>query len=147
MATVDLTKGSAGYPAIKETAFTIIESGNLTVNVSGASDIMQSVDVPAGFLALGTVLQIVTAAVTTGAADMSCLVGDGDTAAGFGAANLGGAVNTCYHNDFSTASSFGLLGGKLYTAADTVDVKISNAFSNVTTYPVFKLKVYGLKAY
>lgn len=86
-----------------------------------ATDVLELFGVPAGTWAVATFAQVVKAEGATATAD----VGDGTDAAGFITnANLN-AVGWS-HSLVTTPFSVAVGGGKLYTAADTVDLRLDH---------------------
>jgi len=126
-------KGSAAYPA---------DSLNKTVRVEltldfpkiiaarsaagatalAASDVMEIIPIPAG-----TIVSNVGMVVTTAAGVTSTIsIGDGSAAAGYLAATSANATGTSGGVPVLSSGAFAptLSGGKLYSAADTIDVKL-----------------------
>jgi hypothetical protein len=97
-----------------------------------ATDTIKAINVPDDTLVLGTVTRVMTACTdTTATVD----VGDGDDVEGFDAAvDITAAAGTNgWTNNDADAYSMQIASGKVYSAADTIDV----LFNNDTTNGVF----------
>jgi hypothetical protein len=107
---------------------------SVSANSVSAGDTCQCLNVPAGFLALGAGIEVLTVESTTAAFGNKVSLGDGDDADGYITTAMG--VLTTAANVLSTAggNSLASLGGtctwtnaygpagKFYAAADTVDL-------------------------
>jgi hypothetical protein len=90
-----------------------------------ASDVMEIIPIPAG-----TIVSNVGMVVTTAAGVTSTLsIGDGSAAAGYLAATSVNATGTSGGVPVLSSGAFAptLSGGKLYSAADTIDITIGTA--------------------
>ncbi len=107
-----------------------------------ANEIAQLVNVPAGTIVHSVVLEVVKAGAGT---TLTAQVGDGDNALGFigtsdltaEAGTLYGLANTLTDGTPNVADP-AYFGGKLYTAADTIDVKVIG-YNTVTALPTVRL--------
>jgi len=100
-------------------------------NTTSAGDVLQMINVPANFLALGVLVEVQTKEWTT---STPVQVGDGDTTDGWLTtvqANLNTQLSTlslidAYTRDSTTVqtvnSVYGSAGGKFYSVADTIDI-------------------------
>ncbi len=107
-----------------------------------ANDICQAIPVKAGEIVIGGYLKVITG---NGASNVGS-VGDGDSAAGYLAATTD--FNTVATIPFgqapllqSASSTYGITGGKVYTADDTIDIKVL-AGGTVGSVAVMELCVY-----
>jgi len=103
----------------------------VAANTVTAADVLQMIDVPANFLALGVLVEVQTKEWTT---STQVQVGDGDNTDGWlttSQCNLNTVTSTlsiidAYTRDSTTVqtvvSAYGSAGGKFYSVADTIDV-------------------------
>jgi hypothetical protein len=107
-----------------------------------ANEIAQLIDIPAGTLVTGVVVEILRAAAGT---TYTAQVGDGDNALGYiGTSDLKAAVGTLYGPASTLAeaapnvASPAFFAGKAYGAADTLDVKVIG-YNTVTVQPKIRV--------
>ena len=133
--TFDRTDGVASLPfSGLDKAFLL--NSRITVPATAVStDVVQSVNIPAGTWVKGYAMLMVTPATAT---SISCTVGDGATADGWDASvDLKGAAGTW---TMSTPSdTYPALGGKYYPAADTIDITVT--VNTLTVGAVFDIFV------
>jgi hypothetical protein len=121
----------SGATAVPETANPAAYKMTRVINLAdtrfftgGAAinEVLEAIAIPAKTKVLGVVMEVLTVA---GAA-CTCDVGDGTTVGGYlSAFNLNTAANSaCSMPTILDAVATGYPGGKYYSAADTVDVKI-----------------------
>lgn len=138
MATKDLTLGGTVLVSEKDIPkFVLLQRTrdfSVAANTVTASDVLQMINVPAGFMALGVLVETQTVEQST---STPCQVGDG--------ADTDGWLTTAMCNlnststDLSTEgltfvsstvttnlSAYGGVGGKFYPVADTIDVIPNN---------------------
>ncbi len=138
MATVDVTKGAAGsaYPASDLPKVFIIENIiDFAATNRASGDILQVLQIKAGSYVLLAGLEVLTVEDSTATADL----GDGANADGYldgtdinaatgyfpsapAITNGTGTVITAV-----TTTLFAIMGGKFYTADDTIDLTLNNA--------------------
>jgi hypothetical protein len=129
MATRDLTLGGTVLVSEKDMPKVVLlqrsRDFSVAANTVTAADVLQMIDVPAGFLAMGVLVETQTVEWST---STPCQVGDG--------ADTDGWLTTamCNLNSTSTdicnsTSAYGALNGgrgKFYPVADTIDVIPNN---------------------
>lgn len=147
MAIVDLTGHTSGSPVSAGHPWIGVDNSVVIKNtvVANAShlngDVLQVMKVPAGLKVKSVSIKIVTPAVAT---TYTSHVGDGDDADGFDAAiDLEAAAGTVYHTAIGT-DAYGA-SGKLYTAADTIDMTLT--ITAATVYPTFDVIAECVKLY
>lgn len=84
-----------------------------------ADDIIQAIDVPAGFVFDKAVIRIITACTT----NVNVEVGDAGGAEAIASFDVDGTAGTCK----ATAETDSWAGGKVFTSADTIDVQFITA--------------------
>jgi len=136
--TVDLTKGAAGaaYPASDLPKVFIIENIiDFAATNRTATDILQALNVKAGTFVLLAGVEVLVVEDSTATIDL----GDGSNADGYlDAADIEAAVGYFDSSQAYTASTtnanavleeatrlYGVMGGKFYTANDTIDVTLN----------------------
>lgn len=104
------------------------------------NDIIQAIPVKAGWLVLGVVVKMITAAVGTAhTADIGITGGAAD---GFDAAiSLKGAAGTVTRT--VPADTNAVAGGLYITTADTIDV-LMKSIDTLTVFPTFEISAYGI---
>ena len=141
-------KGSAAYPAdsLNKTVrveitldFPAIIAARLAAGATAlaASDVMEIIPVPAG-----TIVSNVGMSVTTAAGVTSTIsIGDGSAAAGYLAATSANATGISGGVPVLSSGAFAptLSGGKVYAAADTIDITIGTAVPAAAVVRVFAL--------
>jgi len=129
-------KGTAAYPAndlnksvrvemVLDFPKIIAARSAAGATALAASDVMEIIPIPAG-----TIVSNVGMVVTTAAGVTSTLsIGDGSAAAGYLAATSVNATGTSGGVPVLSSGAFAptLSGGKLYSAADTIDITIGTA--------------------
>ena len=135
--TLGFNKGSAAYPAgdalnkssrVEVTLdFPKIIAARLAAGATAlaASDVLEVIPVPAGTVVSNVGMQVTTAAGVTS----TISIGDGTAATGYLAATSANATGWSGGVPVLSAGAFAptLSGGKLYTAADTIDITIGTA--------------------
>lgn len=152
MATYDYTGAAAGAPPShlehhkfvcfeKRLAASAIIASNTTLTANAkitAGDIIQAIDVPAGFIFLGSALYTVTAEGAAETVDIGIAGGD-EIQDGASSNNTAGeATLTLVGDDWGPDN----VTGYFFSAADTIDVK----FVNDTTTGDWILVVWGIMA-
>ena len=141
-------KGSAAYPAdsLNKTVrveitlnFPTIIAARTAAGATAlaASDVMEIIPIPAG-----TIVSNVGMVVTTAAGVTSTIsIGDGGAAAGYLAATSVNATGTSGGVPVLSSGAFAptLSGGKLYSAADTIDITLGTAVPAAAVVRVFAL--------
>jgi hypothetical protein len=137
--TVDMTAGTAqtivgGAVKISNTIDLNEASAKNVIATAGAlatTDIIQCLDIPAGMHVKNVFTKIVRAATGT---TLTCSVGDADSAAGWNAntTNLKAALGTIECGVGGTDAL--VTAGKLYAAADTIDLTL-NTVTSITDWP------------
>ena len=102
-----------------------------------ASDVMEIIPIPAGTLVSNVGMAITTAAGVTS----TISIGDGSAAAGYLAATSANATGTSGGVPVLSAGAFAptLSGGKVYAAADTIDITLGTAVPAAAVVRVFAL--------
>lgn len=107
-----------------------------------ANEIAQLISVPAGTLVLSVVMEMVVAGAGT---TLTAQVGDGGNALGFiGTSDMTAEAGTMYGpantlDDSATpVADPAFFAGKLYTAADTIDVKVIG-YNTVSALPTVRV--------
>ena len=141
-------KGTAAYPAndLNKTVrmemvldFPKIIAARTAAGATAlaASDVMEIIPIPAG-----TIVSNVGMVVTTAAGVTSTIsIGDGGAAAGYLAATSVNATGTSGGVPVLSSGAFAptLSGGKLYSAADTIDITLGTAVPAAAVVRVFAL--------
>lgn len=126
MATVNLTSGELGRSnAGTRPVFMAEQRIDFGRNNAAASDVVQALNVYAGWFVHAVAVDVEVAEGGTGTAT----VGDGTTANGFIASvnlNATGITKNTLKTD-GTSAAVGYTAGKLYTADDTIDLVVSAA--------------------
>ena len=138
-------KGSAAYPASGNNHESLVE---VTLNFPAiiaarsaagatalaANDILEVIPVPAKCIVRNVGIEVVTTA-----ASGTIAVGDGTAAAGYLAATAVSSAGTFGGVPVLAAGAFAptLSGGKLYGAADTIDITIGTAVPTTAVVRVF----------
>lgn len=126
------------YRKVLKAADIIAADTTLTANgVIAAGDIIQAIDVPAGFICLGTAVHTVTAEGAALTADVGLAGGD-EFQDGFSLnGTAGDIVLTLVGDDYGANNVMGVA----FTAADTIDVK----FTSETDAGEWVLTVFGVQ--
>jgi hypothetical protein len=142
-------KGTAAYPAgdalnkISRVEVTLDFPAIIAARTAAgatalaASDVLEVIPVPAG-----TIVSNVGMVVTTAAGVTSTIsIGDGGAAAGYLAATSANATGTSGGVPVLSSGAFAptLSGGKLYSAADTIDITIGTAVPAAAVVRLFAL--------
>lgn len=100
-----------------------------------ASDVMEVIPVPAGTIVSNVGMQVTTAAGVTS----TIAIGDGTAAAGYLAATSANATGWSGGVPVLASGAFAptLSGGKLYSAADTIDITLGTAVPAAAVVRVF----------
>lgn len=100
-----------------------------------ASDVLEVIPVPAGTIVSNVGMQVTTAAGVTS----TIAIGDGTAAAGYLAATSANATGWSGGVPVLSSGAFAptLSGGKLYSAADTIDITIGTAVPAAAVVRVF----------
>jgi len=143
--TLGFNKGSTALPAqalhrVHEVSitldFTKIIAARLAAGATAlaASDVLEVIPIPAG-----TVVSNVGMEVVTVAASGTIAIGDGTAAAGYQAAQAVSATGFFSGVPVLSAGAFtpSLSGGKLYAAADTIDITIGTAVPALAVVRIF----------
>lgn len=148
MATYDRTKGDGGVICSNTVgpqthrrrvilAKECVAAGIALATGFTANDIIQFLDVPAGTFVHACWVRVLTAEGAT----LTCEIGDGSDVDGFAVAvnlNAAGYTDGVRSLVEATPNTFtGYSFGKLYTAADTLDIKILNSVANAAVFDVF----------
>ena len=103
-----------------------------------AADILNLFNVSEGMFIAGVAIEVTTVEAST----LAVTIGDGDNAAGFlVAGNLNSAVwqsgstTTTYSSDYFDGTTY--FTGKLYTAADTIDMTLTTASADVAVFDIY----------
>ena len=142
-------KGSASYPAgdalnkssrVEVTLdFPKIIAARLAAGATAlaASDVLEVIPVPANTVVSNVGMQVTTAAGVTS----TIAIGDGSAAAGYLAATSANATGISGGVPVLSSGAFAptLSGGKLYSAADTIDITIGTAVPAAAVVRVFAL--------
>lgn len=133
--TLGFNKGSAGHPAKGTDRSTVVSvtldmtkiiAARLAAGATAlaATDVLEIFAVPAG-----SIVRNVALVVETVAASGTISIGDGSAAAGFLAATAVSTAGTFGGVPVLAAGAFAptLSGGKVYAAADTIDITIGTA--------------------
>jgi hypothetical protein len=102
-----------------------------------ASDVLEVIPVPAGTLVSNVGMSVTTAAGVTS----TIAIGDGSAAAGYLAATSANATGISGGAPVLSSGAFAptLSGGKVYSAADTIDITIGTAVPAAAVVRVFAL--------
>ncbi len=102
-----------------------------------ASDVMEIIPIPAGTLVSNVGMVVTTAAGVTS----TISIGDGSAAAGYLAATSANATGTSGGVPVLSSGAFAptLSGGKVYAAADTIDITLGTAVPAAAVVRVFAL--------
>lgn len=138
-------KGSAAYPAKGTNRSTFVQvkldfpaiiaaRAAAGATALAASDVLEVLPVPAG-----TVVRNVGLVVDTVAASGTIAIGDGSAAAGYLAAQAVSSTGTFGGVPVLSSGAFAptLSGGKVYAAADTLDITIGTAVPATAVVRVF----------
>jgi len=106
------------------------------------NDVVRCIDVPAGFYCLGVGVNVVTLCATMTDID----VGDGDTVDGYQDAITFATAGLKVSGNGLGAGAYVEGGGKMYIAADTIDIKINDATPTTAGIAVFDLWAFGFMA-
>lgn len=142
-------KGSASYPAgdalnkssrVEVTLdFPKIIAARLAAGATAlaASDVLEVIPVPANTVVSNVGMQVTTAAGVTS----TIAIGDGSAAAGYLAATSANATGISGGVPVLSSGAFAptLSGGKLYSAADTIDITIGTAVPAAAVVRVFAI--------
>jgi hypothetical protein len=142
MATVDRTGGSAGYPWDgRNKIFLLSNTVSLADTNSVASDTLQVLDIPANTHVLNVYVRVTTIEDSA----LTATVGDGtdpngwDNSVNFASAGYyTGMSDTDPYTD-GEANSLTAPSGKIYTAADTIDLVMSAAAGDTAVFTVYAL--------
>lgn len=104
-----------------------------------ATDVLEIIPIPAGTVVMNVGMEVTTAAGVTS----TLSIGDGTAAAGYLAATSVNATGWSGGVPVLSAGAFAptLSGGKLYSAADTIDVTIGTAVPAAAVVRVFAVMV------
>ena len=141
-------KGTAAYPAndlnksvrvemVLDFPKIIAARSAAGATALAASDVMEIIPIPAG-----TIVSNVGMVVTTAAGVTSTIsIGDGSAAAGYLAATSANSAATSGGVPVLASGAFAptLSGGKLYSAADTIDITLGTAVPAAAVVRVFAL--------
>jgi hypothetical protein len=146
--TLGFNKGSAALPAnalhkvhlvemILDFPAIIAARSAAGATALAASDVMEIIPIPAGTLVSNVGMVITTAAGVTS----TISIGDGSAAAGYLAATSANATGTSGGAPALTSGAFAptLSGGKVYAAADTIDITLGTAVPAAAVVRVFAL--------
>lgn len=137
--TFDGTDGVASLP-FRGLDKSFLFKTRVTVPVTAVStDIIQCVNIPAGMLVKGIGMLMVTAATAT---TLTCTVGDGAGAASWDASTLDLKSAAGTWTMSTPSDTYPALGGKYYSAADTIDITVT--VNTLTVGAVFDLYVEGI---
>jgi len=102
-----------------------------------ASDVMEIIPIPAGTLVSNVGMVVTTAAGVTS----TISIGDGSAAAGYLAATSANATGTSGGVPVLSSGAFAptLSGGKVYAAADTIDITLGTAVPAAAVVRVFAI--------
>jgi hypothetical protein len=102
-----------------------------------ASDVLEVLPIPAGTLVTNVGMVVTTAAGVTS----TIAIGDGSAAAGYLAATSANAAGTSGGVPVLSSGAFAptLSGGKVYAAADTIDITIGTAVPAAAVVRVFAM--------
>jgi len=102
-----------------------------------ASDVMEIIPIPAGTLVSNVGMVVTTAAGVTS----TISIGDGSAAAGYLAATSANATGTSGGVPVLSSGAFAptLSGGKVYAAADTIDITLGTAVPAAAVVRVFAM--------
>ena len=102
-----------------------------------ASDVLEVLPIPAGTLVTNVGMVVTTAAGVTS----TIAIGDGSAAAGYLAATSANATGTSGGVPVLSSGAFAptLSGGKVYAAADTIDITIGTAVPAAAVVRVFAM--------
>lgn len=144
----DLTQtNGTGIPASGLNKFVVLTNDSVLLTGAVATDAIAVINVPAGFLCFGGCVKIVTACdVASSAASL----GDSDNVDGYvDAVALDGAAGTATKTTGAADEDYGIEGGssgRLYTAADTIDLYITTMGSTATAGEV-SVYVWGIQVW
>jgi hypothetical protein len=126
------TGTSGGVPVLSSGAFAPTLSGG---KVYAAADVLEVIPVPAGTLVTNVGMEVTTAAGVTS----TISIGDGSAAAGYLAATSANATGFSGGVPVLSSGAFAptLSGGKVYSAADTIDITIGTAVPAAAVVRVF----------
>lgn len=146
--TLGFNKGSAALPSnalhkvhlVEMTLdFPAIIAARLAAGATAlaATDVMEIIPIPAGTLVSNVGMVVTTAAGVTS----TISIGDGSAAAGYLAATSANAAGTSGGVPVLSAGAFAptLSGGKVYAAADTIDITLGTAVPAAAVVRVFAL--------
>jgi hypothetical protein len=146
--TLGFNKGSAALPSnalhkvhlVEMTLdFPAIIAARLAAGATAlaAADVMEIIPIPAGTLVSNVGMVVTTAAGVTS----TISIGDGSAAAGYLAATSANAAGTSGGAPALTSGAFAptLSGGKVYAAADTIDITLGTAVPAAAVVRVFAL--------
>lgn len=138
--TVDMTAGTSSSicgGGVKISNFVDLNAANAKNILAGGgtlvtTDIIQCLDIPAYMHVKNVFTKIVKVATGT---TLTCSVGDADSAAGWNAnsTNLKAAAGVCEAGVGGTDAL--VTAGKLYAAADTIDLTL-NTVTSITDWPI-----------
>lgn len=102
-----------------------------------ASDVMEIIPIPAGTLVSNVGMVVTTAAGVTS----TISIGDGSAAAGYLAATSANATGTSGGVPVLSSGAFAptLSGGKVYAAADTIDITLGTAVPAAAVVRIFAM--------
>jgi len=102
-----------------------------------ASDVMEIIPIPAGTLVSNVGMVVTTAAGVTS----TISIGDGSAAAGYLAATSANAAGTSGGVPVLSSGAFAptLSGGKVYAAADTIDITLGTAVPAAAVVRIFAM--------
>jgi hypothetical protein len=143
------SKGSAALPAgdaLNKTSrveitldFPAIIAARLAAGATAlaASDVLEVMQIPAGTLVTNVGMQVTTAAGVTS----TIAIGDGSAAAGYLAATSANSTGFSGGVPVLSSGAFAptLSGGKVYAAADTIDITIGTAVPAAAVVRIFAL--------
>jgi len=141
-------KGTAAYPAndlnksvrvemVLDFPKIIAARSAAGATALAASDVMEIIPIPAG-----TIVSNVGMVVTTAAGVTSTIsIGDGSAAAGYLAATSANATGTSGGVPVLSSGAFAptLSGGKVYAAADTIDITLGTAVPAAAVVRIFAM--------
>lgn len=122
MATIDYTTGTQVTKLLGSNVVKAQNTLDFADTNCGAGDTCQALKVPAGAMVTNLMLKIDTTSTNT------VTIGDGDDADGWRlSTTLSGAGNVVFTPYPATSAAYAQLGGKYYSAEDTIDLVMSAA--------------------
>lgn len=106
------------------------------------NDVVRLIDVPAGFYCVGVGVNVITLCATLDDVDF----GDGDTVDGFQDGLTFATAGLKVSGNGLGAGAYVEGGGKMYIAADTIDMKINTAAPTTAGIAVFDVWAFGFMA-